>query len=248
MELRDINFIRYKRGIFSVNDCFLNAEKNEAADINYFIQVPDNYKNALNEFYTLLIDLSLSKEEIFQEIYHRTRDEINSFIINQKFEHKVMSALSEPELKVFIRLYNEFAKTKGLKKLEEYRILNYNREKILAVSYIRQGEDFLAINFYRATRQRASNLYTFSLKYKYENKYSASHLGRAHRALHWLDIDYFKESRAGYYDFCGWYNGIDDVALLNINKFKEQFAGNKIKEFSGVIYCNLFIKLLKKIF
>jgi len=65
--------------------------------------------------------------------------------------------------------------------------------------------------------------------------------------LHWLDIIEFKNNGADIYDLCGWYSGTEDKALLNINKFKEQFSQNKVKEYSGVIYNNKLLAFLKKL-
>jgi hypothetical protein len=62
--------------------------------------------------------------------------------------------------------------------------------------------------------------------------------------LHWLDLVEFKKLGVQYYDFCGWYAGETDEALLNVNKFKEQFTRNKVKEYTGVIYSNPLLKLL----
>jgi hypothetical protein len=57
----------------------------------------------------------------------------------------------------------------------------------------------------------------------------------------------FRKAGVNYYDFCGWYAGKDNEDLLNINAFKEQFTRNKIKEYSGVIYKNPLLKILKRI-
>ena len=165
---------------------------------------------------------------------------------NQEFEHCVVFDISRDELEEYIDLFNEFAKQKNILKIEAHRIKAYHQNKILAISYIKQKGEFLSVNFYRVTQQRAANLYTFHLKHKDKIGFSASHFGRAHRTLHWLDVKYFKGIGVKVYDFCGWYNGTEDQALLSINKFKEQFTTNKIKEYSGVIYKSRIIRFLKQ--
>jgi hypothetical protein len=58
----------------------------------------------------------------------------------------------------------------------------------------------------------------------------------------------FKKAGVKVYDFCGWYSGKNDKTLLNINKFKEQFTNYKVKEYSGVIYGNKLLKIIKQLF
>lgn len=81
----------------------------------------------------------------------------------------------------------------------------------------------------------------------YGNDFTSSDFGRAHSALHWEDIRTFKTMGIEQYDFCGWYSGKEDKELLNNNKLKEQFTTNVVKEYSGVIYKSIFIKLFKAI-
>ncbi len=226
-----------------MNDTFLSDNGDVSADINYFIQSPTNVNDSLSEFYTLLIDLNQSIENIQEKVYHRTLSEINSFISNQIFEYKLEFNLSSEILNYYISLFNQFAKEKKIKKAEHFRLKAFNENGILAVTYIKQNNKFIYINFYRVTKQRATNLYSFQATT--DLNFNSTHLGRAHRALHWLDILQFKNHLIDKYDFCGWYNGNNDAHLLNINKFKDQFTQNIVKEYSGVIYKNKFLKMLK---
>lgn len=246
MQLSSLFHVRYRRFGFSVSDTFLSAEAKSHAAINYYIQSPENFSGALNEFHTLLVDLAQQEDAIWKGIYHRTRSEISSFIRNQEFEHKVITRLSSSELTGFIRLFNTFANVKHIRKAEAFRLRAYYRKGLLALSYIRQGGHFLCINFYRVNTARATNLYSFNLMHT-RPAFNGSHYGRAHRALHWLDILFFKKLGVACYDFCGWYDGKEDRQLLNINKFKEQFGGHKVREYSGVVYHHPLLKLMKKL-
>jgi hypothetical protein len=147
----------------------------------------------------------------------------------------------------FISLYNEFAQRKKIRKAEKLRLQAYNKEELLAISFIKQEGKYICIHFYRVTTERAVNLHAFNMKHSLGNQFSGSHIGKAHRALHWLDILEFKKTGVKYYDFCGWYEGKENQDLLNINAFKEQFSRNKIKEYSGVIYRNRLLKTIKSI-
>lgn len=241
--IKPINYIRYKRFPFSVNDFFLTDKINENADIIYCIQVSQNYKNQLKEFYTLLIDLSKSVEDIRKDIYHRTLSEINSFINNQSFEHKIVFNLLEKELEDFMDLFDVFASLKNIRAAERFRLKAYNKKGILAVSYIKQENKFIYINLYRVTSERATNLSSFQPDNN--SDLNSSNIGRAHRAIHWLDLVEFKKLEIKFYDFGGWYEGDSDKALLNVNVFKEQFTKLKVKEYTGVIYKHPFLRLLR---
>ncbi len=247
MHLSSLSLIRYKRLWFSVNDNFLSKDVKLDADINYCIQVPENVNGELNEFHTPLIDLNQPGEKIYESFHHQTRTQISSFISNQKFEYQLTFDITEKDLRQFMDLYNGFAKYKKIRKAEEFRLRAFNKNKLLAISFIKQNNNFICINFYRVTKQRATNISSFHLKHLYKNLYSSSHFGRAHRAIHWLDIQQFKKIRSEYYDFCGWYHGSENETLLNINKFKEQFTKNIVKEYSGVIYRNKLLAFLKKL-
>ena len=247
MALKNLTHIRYRRLFFSVNDNFLNATPHLDADINYCIQCPENIHNALSEFHTLLIDLTQSVETIRENIYHRTLSEINSFLSNQTFEYRLLQTLTEQELDRFIQLFNTFAAAKKIRKMEGFRLKAYLRSGILRVSYIQQQNQLLCINIYRLTSERATNLYSFSPLNSPTYALTHTQLGRAHRALHWLDILEFKKEQVRYYDFCGWYTGSTEQSLLNINKFKEQFTKNKVIEYTGVIYKNKFLSFLLKL-
>jgi hypothetical protein len=247
VQIKSLDNLKYSRLWFSCQDYFLTPSQDLSKSINYFIQCPNNVNDTLNEFYTLLIDLKEPIATIQGNIYHRTTTEINSFIKNQKFEHQLLLNLSKADLNFFISLFNQFAKYKHIRKAEAFRLKAYNKSGILAISFIKQENTFLCINFYRVTQNRATNLYSFHLKHASPHPVNSSHFGRAHRALHWLDIVKFKELAVAYYDFCGWYAGSSDKDLLNINKFKEQFTQHKVKEYSGVIYKNKLLLFLIKL-
>lgn len=245
--LKNLNHIRYRRLIFSVNDYFLCNPSTLDAGINYCIQSPENIQGALSPFPTLLIDLTKELEMIRSDVYHRTLSEINSFVNNQNFEHRIIKNIPKKTLDQFIRLFDAFASHKKIRRAEKFRLNAYNTAGILAISYIQQNEHLLCVNFYRLTQQRATNLYSFSTDAHKLINVSASHLGRAHRALHWLDILAFKEEGANYYDLCGLYTGTTDQALLNVNAFKEQFTKNRVMEYSGVIYKNPILRIILKL-
>jgi len=242
-----LNTVFYKRMLLNVSDTFLTENVAEKKDINYYIQVPVNHCLSLQEFHTLLIDLSATKEEIWSRIYHRTQTEISSFQNNNKFEHKVLYSVSQKNFAEYLQLLEKFTAIRKIRRPEKERLIAYNREGILFISLINSGNEIYCINFYRVTEQRAVNLHSFTTQELISSDHSSSFFGKAHRTLHWMDMMYFKENGIAKYDFGGWYNGDKDESLLHINQFKEQFGGERIKEFSGAIYHHPLLKLIKKI-
>ncbi len=247
MIIKDLHQVEYRRFLFRVRDYFLCPGGDPDRAINYYIQCGTNAGKQLNEFHTLLVDLNQTTEEIFSGIQSAARTEIRSFLRNQSFDHEILQHLSSRDLKHYIDLFNDFAKFRGIRRAERSRLHAYNSAGILALSFIRQHNNYLCVNFYRLTKERATNLHSFPLKHTLGERYSQSHLGRAHRSLHWLDMMRFKEAGVRWYDLCGWYAGNSDKALLGINRFKEQFSSYRVREYSGVIYTNKLLLFLKQL-
>lgn len=247
MQPAKINTVCYKRMLLAVSDTFLTKNAAEKKDINYYLQVPINHELSLQEFHTLLVDLSSTKDEIWSRIYHRTQTEINSFINNNKFDHEVLHPVPQKNFAECLDLLEKFTSIRKIRKPEKERLAAYNNEGILFISSIRSGASIYCVNFYRVTEQRAVNLHSFTTQELIANEHSSSFFGKAHRTLHWLDMIYFKEKGIEKYDFGGWYNGEKDESLLHINQFKEQFGGERVVEYSGAIYHNPVLKLIKKI-
>jgi lipid II:glycine glycyltransferase (peptidoglycan interpeptide bridge formation enzyme) len=60
-------------------------------------------------------------------------------------------------------------------------------------------------------------------------------IGRANRLLHWDDICFFKNNGFLIYDMGGYSMDKDNEELQAINKFKEGFGGEIIKEYKSQI-------------
>ena len=71
--------------------------------------------------------------------------------------------------------------------------------------------------------------YSASLFRELDNSAIRNRIGRANRLLHWQDMLHFKAGGISVYDFGGWYAGDSDLERLRINKFKEEFGGQIVK-------------------
>jgi len=76
------------------------------------------------------------------------------------------------------------------------------------------------------------------------SKVSKSEIGRANRFLHYEDIKYFKELGYRFYDLGGIAKDTQDDKLQGINKFKEGFGGELVRQYNyySPLY-SIFLKL-----
>ncbi len=72
-------------------------------------------------------------------------------------------------------------------------------------------------------------------------------VGRANRLHHFKDMLFFKGNACNLYDFGGWYAGTEDQERLMINRFKEEFGGQKVLQYNAVLNRTWRAKLLKSI-
>jgi len=120
------------------------------------------------------------------------------------------------------------------------RLKALNREGRLVVTkgYRNGGDGFVIFHVYLQNVGRARLLYSFSDISKEANDVGAI-LGRANRALHWMDICHFKEIGMEFYDLGGVYTGTTDKKKINIRRFKDEFGGRLVQEFNGYRPCSL---------
>ena len=84
---------------------------------------------------------------------------------------------------------------------------------------------------YLRSNHRATLLYSASLFRKFDSSALRNKMGRANRFQHWQDIQRFKAEGVSVYDFGGWYEGNRDQERLRINRFKEEFGGEIVKNY-----------------
>jgi len=132
----------------------------------------------------------------------------------------------------FFEYCDEFLALKHQPKLDRLWVSAMAKAELLEVSRIADASgNTLVWHGYHRNSQRATLLYSASLfrdanTAEYRNK-----VGRANRYLHWEDIKRLKTEGISTYDFGGWYEGSEDKERLRINKFKEQFGGEIVRNY-----------------
>ena len=84
---------------------------------------------------------------------------------------------------------------------------------------------------YHRSPQRATLLYSASHFRNGNGTEYRNKVGRANRYHHWQDMLRFKSAGISTYDLGGWYDGNQDEERLRINKFKEQFGGEIVRNY-----------------
>src|SRR5262249_28879040 len=94
-----------------------------------------------------------------------------------------------------------------------------------------EGKDLVWHAYYRAPR-RVQLLHSGSIIRTSTDSAFRNLIGRANRYHHWQDMLRFKEAGVVAYDFGGWYPGNRHQDFLRVNRFKEEFGGSVVREFT----------------
>jgi lipid II:glycine glycyltransferase (peptidoglycan interpeptide bridge formation enzyme) len=134
----------------------------------------------------------------------------------------------------FYEYYDSFAQQKGLNALDRPRMETLAADERLSITAaVDAAGQKIVYHAYVVCGTRARLLYSASQLYTASAPRMKSFIGRANRMLHWEDILLFKAKRFAAYDLGGWYAGEFDADRLRINRFKEEFGGKKLKEYSA---------------
>ena len=208
-----------------------------------------------DEFYTMLLDLTQDQNELWEKLGKNNKYKIKRAEQKDKtiYLYWDKNNIDNNILNDFFDFYDIFSSSKGLKKLQRARVKSFADAGILDLSLVKSNEGIpLVWHAHCCVQNKAVFFYGASLK-DYKDTSYQSLLGRANRYHHWQDILRFKELEILTYDFGGWYAGNTDQKLLNINKFKEEFGGEIVKNYrclhgltlKGKLCINLY-KMLRK--
>jgi hypothetical protein len=199
----------------------------------------------LAPFKTQIINLRQDVGVIFSKLSSNTRYKIK----RAEREGLIPSLALTPSkdaLESFANFFDEFAKQKKLPPC--------NRKKLIALHH--KNAVFLS-----STREASGELLT-SHAYVKDNDsrrvrllYSASHfrgvaessqrnlIGRANRLLHWYEIQRLKEAHFTHYDLGGLPLNNTDEEKNAIARFKLEFGGDQVVEYSGYVAGTLLGRL-----
>jgi hypothetical protein len=182
-------------------------------------------------FYTLLIDLSQSQEQLRAQLSEDTAYKIRRARDRDKIICEVCDPRNRLVMDGFEKMYNAFAALKGLLSLHRGRFERLAGAGVLDVSAAKdpQGNVLVYHANYRDER-RATQLELPSLHRSLPQSAARNFCGRANRYLTWSNILRYKDEGLKFFDFGGWHLGADSE-MLRINDFKRGFGGQVVREY-----------------
>lgn len=128
--------------------------------------------------------------------------------------------------------------------LEISRLTSYADTGVLNISHVKSKEgNSLNWRVYYYNKNRVIPLHSGLIRSSTDTSYNQM-LGRANRYHRWQDILQFKKLGVLLYDFGGLYTNTTNQKLLNINRFKEGFGGEIVRQFD----CRYGITMKGKLF
>ena len=188
--------------------------------------------------YTLHSDLSLSNEEILKRFSSTIRNEIN------RSAREGCAFRSSESKEKFISVYNDFASQRGIVSLTMQKLDDIGGNLIITSCTI--NGMITAVHSYLVDDSSNRVRLLHSGTQRFAEGVDRNMIARSNKFLHFKDMLKFKEEGFLIYDWGGIAYNTDDKGLQGINKFKESFGGElvKQKELLSLLYF-LILKIFK---
>lgn len=183
------------------------------------------------DFYTILIDLHQHQTVLLARMKRDTRYDIRRGG-RDGFVYELYSGKDPAIFNEFCDFYDEFAVRLNQPKLRRAWLSLLTESDSLHLSRIaEEGGPTLVWHGYLRIKSRVTLLHSASLFPVGANSAWRTKVGRANRFQHWQDLMRFKDDHISLYDFGGWYEGKSDQKRLRINRFKEEFGGEIVRNY-----------------
>lgn len=192
--------------------------------------------------YTLLTDLTMDEEAIFQNFPKDTRNQIRRCERERHFTLNLHTRLEQ-----FIPLYNDFAKERGLSLFSRQDAECIGRENYCIFSIDDAGTPLICHLYLLSPTTGTINLLISASSTAYcHDQEMRRIMGHANRCLHWQGIRHFKAAGFHTYDWGGYAVDTVNPTLQGINRFKRTFNGKltPIYNYYSPVYG--FIERLRK--
>jgi hypothetical protein len=169
---------------------------------------------------TLVVDLSRSPDELLVEMNKTTRTHIRQFE-EQDHSFRIVTSVDR-----FVSFFNAFAAEKeGVAQKTSHDLTAFGEHLVMTAIGV-AGEE-LSMHSYIVDRDqsRARLLHSGSIRFFETKELSANLIGKGNRYHHWADMRYFAENGFRWYDFGGYAPDSDDPLKSNIAVFKRGFGG-----------------------
>ena len=195
---------------------------------------------------TSVIDLTLPIEEIAAPISKNTHYKIRR-AEREGLTPRLMLAPTDEDGRRFADYYDTFARHKGLPPGNRTKLAALGRRSALLLSSVTDSEGTVLsahAHVKDAGLGRVRLLYSASHFRAMSDSGERNRVGRANRLLHWHEITTLQ--RLGYqvYDFGGIPLDSADQEKNDIARFKLEFGGDLLIEYSGVLPMNVLGRVL----
>jgi lipid II:glycine glycyltransferase (peptidoglycan interpeptide bridge formation enzyme) len=186
-------------------------------------------------FPTRIIDLAADEQEIFRGFSKETRRLIRKAETQDHLVYEIWmpGEWNQDQLSSFSDFFGTFARTRHIPGIQLRYLSAWARSACIALSRVKYEGVDLAWDSSIVSSGIARALYGGSLQRGRSTDMSQM-IGRANRYLTWSNICAFKRFGCKTYDLGGWYSGTEDLEMIGINKFKEQFGGQVVTQFDCV--------------
>ena len=224
--------IVYQNKFIHILECW-NGEEPDASDVDLVrrYQQPQPIDGMIcRDFYTILIDLKKNQDALLGAIKRDTRYEIRR-AANDDFVYDLWTS-EAPIFDEFCDYFDKFASRKNQPALRRDWLSLLASSVSLNFSRVADASgETLVWHVYHRGKNRVTLLHSASLFPEGATSAWRNKVGRANRFQHWRDLLRFKDAGISQYDFGGWYEGKSDQKRLQINKFKEEFGGQIVKNY-----------------
>ena len=238
---------RSKCGIPISDIFFANTidEGGSATPLCFFQQAATHHPN-FKPVQTSVIDLTASVDEISAPISKNTRYKIQRAEREGFTPRLVMNPTTE-ESSLYAHFYDTFATHKGLPPCNRVKLKALSTSSALLLSSVSDDDgNLLSAHAYVKDEEvgRVRLLYSASHYRAMNDSGERNKVGRANRLLHWYEILTLKNLGFKLYDLGGIPLDSSDQEKNAIARFKLEFGGKLLIEYSGLLPTNIFGKII----
>jgi hypothetical protein len=226
--------IVYRKKFIRIAEFWSGEEPNVSdVDLVRCFQQPQPVAGMLcREFYTILLDLKKQNDALLANMKRDTRYEIRRALARDNFVYDCYDGNEPRSFDEFCDYFDQFAIRKKQPKLDRAWLSLLAKAGAFTISRIAEtsGETLVWHGYHRG-KDRVTLLYSASLFRSNPSSEYRNRVGRANRLQHWQDMLRFKDEGISIYDFGGWYEKAENGERLRINKFKEEFGGEIVRNY-----------------
>lgn len=226
--------IVYRKKLLRIAEYWNGEEPGLAGvDLVRCFQQPQPLEGMLcRAFHTILLDLNGNPQGLLARMKRDTRYEIRRAGNQDQLTCEWRNASDPQAFQNFCDYYDDFAIRKAQPKLNRPWLSLLAGDGAVTLSRVCDSTgETLVWHVYHCSSSRATLFFSASLFRKFDDSAIRNKIGRANRFLHWQDMQRFKSEGISVYDLGGWYEGASDLERLRINKFKEEFGGEIVKNY-----------------